>query len=173
MQMRSLLRTLALVGGLVGASVQAQTQDVPLHSVPGGGLFGAFSTSHSTAGAFSDTYNFLFGGDAIVSGALFTIGFSRSNELHFTSATLNGVAYSFADLGAIEIGGLASTSFSGPLELTVRGVAAPQLGEGQRVSAAYSGVLSVSPVPEPSTYAMMLAGLGALAFMVRRRAPSA
>lgn len=34
-------------------------------------------------------------------------------------------------------------------------------------------VLSVSPVPEPSTYAMMLAGLAALAFMVRRRGTSA
>lgn len=173
MRLRSLLRTLALVVGFVGASVQAQTRDVALQNVPGGGLFGAFSASHTTAGAFSDTYNFLFGGDAIVSGALFTIGFGRTSELHFTSASLNGVAYSFADLGAIEIGGLGSTSFSGPLVLTVNGVAGPQLGDGQRTSAGYSGVLSVSPVPEPGAYAMMLAGLGALAFMVRRRSPSA
>jgi PEP-CTERM motif len=30
-------------------------------------------------------------------------------------------------------------------------------------------VVAVTPVPEPSTYALMLAGLGALAFMARRR----
>lgn len=29
--------------------------------------------------------------------------------------------------------------------------------------------LSVSPVPEPSTYALMLAGLGVLGFVARRR----
>ncbi|WP_295641896.1 FxDxF family PEP-CTERM protein [uncultured Methylibium sp.] len=148
MRLRSLLRTLAVVVGLAGASVQAQTQDVALQNVP--------------AGAFSDTYSFLLGGDAIVSGALFTTGSGRASELRSTSASLNGVADSFAGLGAIEIGGRGSTRLSGP-----------QLGDGQRASAGYPGALSVSPVPEPGAYAMMLAGLGALAFMLRRRAPSA
>lgn len=33
----------------------------------------------------------------------------------------------------------------------------------------YSASVSLAPVPEPETYAMMLAGLGALGFMARRR----
>jgi len=33
----------------------------------------------------------------------------------------------------------------------------------------YSGDIAVSPVPEPETYAMMLAGLGLLGFSARRR----
>ena len=36
-------------------------------------------------------------------------------------------------------------------------------------SGTFSGTLTVTPVPEPETYAMMLAGLGALGFMARRR----
>ena len=33
----------------------------------------------------------------------------------------------------------------------------------------YNGAISVTVVPEPETYAMMLAGLGALGFLARRR----
>ena len=36
-------------------------------------------------------------------------------------------------------------------------------------SANYQGSVLLSPVPEPETYAMMLAGLGALGFLARRR----
>ena len=36
-------------------------------------------------------------------------------------------------------------------------------------SSGYSGIISVSPVPEPETYAMLLAGLGLVAFTARRR----
>ena len=33
----------------------------------------------------------------------------------------------------------------------------------------YTGAISVTAVPEPETYAMMLAGLAALGFLARRR----
>ena len=33
----------------------------------------------------------------------------------------------------------------------------------------YSGILAVTPVPEPETYGMLLAGLGVLGFLARRR----
>jgi len=37
----------------------------------------------------------------------------------------------------------------------------------------YSGVLNVSPIPEPETYALMLAGLGLLGFAMRRKSKQA
>jgi hypothetical protein len=36
-------------------------------------------------------------------------------------------------------------------------------------SASYAGNVSISPVPEPQTYAMLLAGLGLIGFSARRR----
>ncbi len=36
-------------------------------------------------------------------------------------------------------------------------------------SSRYSGELTVAAVPEPETYALMLAGLGLVAYMARRR----
>jgi len=36
-------------------------------------------------------------------------------------------------------------------------------------AASYAGNISISPVPEPETYAMLLAGLGMIGFSIRRR----
>ena len=42
-------------------------------------------------------------------------------------------------------------------------------GIKNKSAASYSGNISVSPVPEPETYAMLLVGLGLVGFMTRRR----
>lgn len=39
--------------------------------------------------------------------------------------------------------------------------------------ATYSGTLTLSPIPEPETYAMILAGLGLMGFIARRRKQNA
>ncbi|MBJ7313809.1 FxDxF family PEP-CTERM protein [Rugamonas sp. CCM 8940] len=44
-------------------------------------------------------------------------------------------------------------------------------GLSQRVNTRYTFNLDVTPVPEPETYGMLLAGMGVLAFVARRRKP--
>ena len=71
-------------------------------------------------------------------------------------------------------------SMSGdPVELWATAAAGVTLGAGTYTmtlmgtnSAAigsYAGNLALAPVPEPGQWAMLLAGLGAMGFMVRRR----
>jgi hypothetical protein len=40
-------------------------------------------------------------------------------------------------------------------------------------SASFGGAVMLAPVPEPETYGMMLAGLGVLGFLARRRKAAA
>lgn len=61
---------------------------------------------------------------------------------------------------------LLSAAGLNPYYLEVRGTASGSTNPG------YAGSISVSPVPEPKTYAMLLAGLGLLAFTARSRRTS-
>jgi len=60
---------------------------------------------------------------------------------------------------------------SGPLVLTVTGIAAPASSAGSSIAASDAGTLNVSPVPEPQSLALMLADLGAAGVLKRRRMP--
>lgn len=72
----------------------------------------------------------------------------------------------FTDIG--NDNGQISFSYDQPLEaapyyLNITGVTSGTLG------GAYSGSIEVSPVPEPESFAMLLAGLGLMGAVVRRR----
>jgi len=82
-----------------------------------------------------------------------------------TGALMNGAIPAISTTspsGSVFFGFIEATDAS-PFVLTLTGL---PVGGRQTI---YSGELSVTAVPEPETYAMMLAGLGALGFLARRR----
>ena len=95
----------------------------------------------------------------------FTLTLSGQNGL-FTGASLNGIIGTTASSpgGKVFFGFVEGTS-TAPFVLTLNGL---NLGT-QAKPGLYSGELTVTAVPEPTTYALLLAGLGAIGFVARRR----
>jgi len=122
------------------------------------------------AGGFSDTYNFTLSAAATFIGIV-TSAVNGGQDVDFSSITLSGPSglFSFALLSGdpFEIWTLPTTSLLAPgsYALTLLGTNSAAIGT-------YSGniaVSAVSVVPEPETYALMLAGLGVLLSLSRRR----
>lgn len=141
--------------------------------------FGAMAGDKEiTAIADGNTYTFdAEVGDGILSGGhdlisllglgagSYNIGITVSGQyLNFSGATSNlngttGVAVDFKNLSFYGV----DYSGAGPFTLDLAGTTFAD-------AANYSGTYSVSAVPEPETYGMLLGGLGLLGFISRRRA---
>lgn len=135
-----------------------------------------FGTTHLKAGLFTDTFHFADAARlALVNGGLSTIGFSAAFDIDFITATLNGVAFDFKKISlgrafeAIEIGKFTNQELFSPFTLIVSGRAGQGLTDGAAIAASYSGNLNVTSVPEPSSFALLAAGLAGAAFVSRRR----
>ena len=155
----------------------APIQSVPLTiDGPSGDLTAFFGGTHSGTASFSDVFNFtpsLQSGSATTLVSSFTI---FGTGVTFNSATLNGFSL-MATTPITPVPGftlynlaLGAQQFTGPLQLLVS-------GDSFGTTNSYSGSISITngspiapPVPEPETYAMMLAGLGLLGFAARRKA---
>ncbi|MCY7315752.1 MAG: FxDxF family PEP-CTERM protein [Rubrivivax sp.] len=171
MKLKSLLCAGLLAAGATASFAEDITRTIAL--VPSVGQPGSFSAgwglTHLMAGAFNDTFTFTGATGAFVDAALVSIGFFQSDNINFTSATLNGQAFSLSSVGPTEVARFNLTAFSGPLTIRVAGIAGPGLANGTPIAASYAGTLNVSPVPEVHTLAMMLAGLGVVAGLARKR----
>lgn len=170
MTLRPLAAALALAAATLAAPASAQTHLGTLGASDTGfgvAFFRLFDWG-STLGAFTDHYTFNLAGPGSAAGGTVTFDFG-SLDLSLNRITLTGgtlaapvidtspSAFNFTGLG------------SGTYQLAVSGRLDPQ--PGWVGVAQYSGNIHTvaSPAPEPETIAMLVAGLGVIGAVARRR----
>ncbi|WEF32468.1 FxDxF family PEP-CTERM protein [Pseudoduganella chitinolytica] len=163
MKLQSIVLAALLSTAFGGAMAENYTSPViALVGDDAGSWTKGFETNH-VVGDFTDTWTFKYGGiPAEATGFVKNVQ-TRVNNIDFYSATLNGVALDITN-GAVK----SEVEFFG---LPVNGTLTLVLtGKAFGTNASYSGTMDVtSAVPEPTTYGMLIGGLGVMAFLARRR----
>jgi len=137
------------------------------------------SFDNTVTGLFTDTFQFSLTGLSIVAVSI------TNNEINSGSSSFGGILgfSGFIDLPVDIPLAYSTTPVPGPDGSTIHvqrleGNGLLPLGTYTIVvtgtgitgsTASYGGNVVATPVPEPETYAMMLAGLGAIGFLVARR----
>lgn len=173
MQFKTLSKVAAACALLWGSAFTAQAATYNLGTVSVGAPL-SFNAAVTSSGPFSDIFTFTL-------PAALSTGFSLLNfpvgglfNTVLTSATLfsNPDGNLFTGDDSMVRGNVASSgaisftngpSAAGTYYLNVTGIATGSQG------GLYNGAISVAAVPEPETYAMLLAGLGVMGFIARRR----
>jgi len=154
-----------LYAAVIGLLTATASQAVTLTSTGGGGYTGSFTSN--VDGSFIDMFTFT---PTSVAGDV-KIELTPTRPVTFFTALLNDQGFSF-----LPENGKTSFDFEGivaagqPLQLQVFGFA----GDASSLSAmaaSYTGNISISAIPEPDSYLLLLAGVAVLlSAKVRRRA---
>jgi hypothetical protein len=187
MKMKSILMaTMFAAAGFIGQAAHADTltstSSVALESDGVSGYNATFGNSFSsvaTGDTFADTYTFSIatGFDSSASLTSTYLNTTTVHDLSISSYTLSAYdattgAYSTVYTGVSTTSGttdtwslVANDLTSGTYALTVTGTVVGNAG------GTYAGdlAINVSPVPEPATYGMLMAGLGLMGFVARRK----
>lgn len=177
----SSLKAAVAVAMLAGVSVGANATEKDLGNVAID-VPTSFNGSIVAPGAFNDIFSFVlpsspsapFSGYTVENFPLTTPGGTFNTLLTSLSLVSNpdGILFNQDDSILQTVANSTSSdslslSWTQPLQgnayLSVAGVANGTLG------GLYNGAISVSPVPEPEAFAMLLAGLGLMGAVVRRR----
>ena len=162
------LSSLVLVAGFVAASLSTSANATNITATLESDGSYSFGNTFS-AGTFSDIVSGFTIGASEYNGSILAITKSTSKKFTFNSIEIynsanalvstvtdyrtNGTFAVFANSNGIA----ASDTYSLHINYTATG------------AGNYKGSVEVTPVPEPETYGMMLAGLGLMGFVARRR----
>lgn len=163
------------MNGFIAAS-SAQAATFPVGSAnfkasagPNGTFAGAFFNTGIAAGEFTDTFTFTLPADGFGSGTVTTSAnfLGNANDLDFTSVLINGVAAQLFVAG----GGVFESAFQNLIPITAGQLNTITVTGFSRGNGAYGGQASFEPsaIPEPASWALMLAGFAMTGYALRRR----
>lgn len=176
----SSLKRLALVAAAASVCAVANATTTDLGPIPIGPPT-PFSGTVLSGGPFLDVFTFTLptnggSGYSVVNFPLTIPGFGTFNTVFTTLQLVNNpdglvgvggdetvLASNLITGGAGSMSVILGPHVGGSMYLSVGGIANGTVG------GLYSGAISVSPVPEVDTYAMLLAGLACVSFIARRR----
>ncbi|MFP5392682.1 MAG: FxDxF family PEP-CTERM protein [Gammaproteobacteria bacterium] len=155
--------------GSVAHAKDISQADEALVFEDGAAFFGDSFGAKNGGNTFADRFTFSVSGPSYFDALVGSFSSNPNLGLDLTSLdvfTADGDRVAVGSLlstGSVESRSIHTLLNSGTYFLQVTGTLVSSKG------ASFSGDVSLQPVPEPATYGMMLAGLGALGFMARRR----
>lgn len=160
------LSHLAAAAAIALGSASASAIDLgSLNLATGSAFFG----NTPVAGSFTDTLTFTITTTSFFNASVTTV-VNGAQDVDFTTIRVTGTGGSIFNLtqvnpDPIELWATPAAGFTltaGTYTMTLTGSNSAAIGS-------YAGNVAVTPVPEPHSLALLLAGMGALGFMVRRR----
>ncbi len=154
------------IATLTGGTIY--TGDQPFADIPHGGVFGGSFLAAGPSSTAPATLSFLNGGVGFVS---FLWG-SPDVYNNLTVTSTGGITQVFDSTNLTFASTNGDQSYSQYVQFTSLAgskITSLTFNNVPAIDAFETANYSITPVPEPETYALMLAGLGAVAFVARRR----